>query len=74
MEDDENWHAIEGFVENIGKLRDEFIYYRDLGRMSFYLTGPPASGKTHFSKQLATYYNLPHLHIGAIIDALKVSN
>ncbi|KAK6635167.1 hypothetical protein RUM44_000416 [Polyplax serrata] len=30
--------------------------------------GPPASGKTFLAKRLASYYDVPHLHVKGIID------
>jgi adenylate kinase len=38
------------------------------------VTGPPASGKSFYSQELATYYNIPRVHIKQISDlALEIS-
>ena len=33
------------------------------------VSGPPASGKSHYAAKLAHYYNIPHIKI---TDAVKV--
>ena len=32
------------------------------------MTGPPASGKTHYSDQLAKYYNIPKVNVKQLLD------
>lgn len=34
-----------------------------------YVTGPPASGKSYYSSELARYYNIPHISIKQLSDA-----
>lgn len=41
--------------------------YRNLFPLKVYVGGPPASGKTYYSKQLAAAYGIPHLMIGDMI-------
>ena len=67
------WHSIEGFLHNLQNLRAEFIHYRGLDRMTMFMTGPPVSGKSHYGRKLAERYNLPHLQIGGMIDAMFAS-
>eukprot|EP01022_Parablepharisma_sp_SALTPOND_P027363 TRINITY_DN663_c4_g1_i1.p1 TRINITY_DN663_c4_g1~~TRINITY_DN663_c4_g1_i1.p1 ORF type:complete len:859 (+),score=160.63 TRINITY_DN663_c4_g1_i1:101-2578(+) len=55
------WHCEFGIVESIGKLNVEFNDYRDLKPVKIFVTAPPASGKSWLSKQLAKYYNIPHI-------------
>ena len=55
------WHCELGIVENTPKLNVEFNTYRDLKPVKIFVTAPPASGKSYLSKQLASYYNVPHI-------------
>ena len=62
------WHCRSGIVlENMKQLNDEFNLFRSLFPLKVYIGGPPASGKTHFSKQLASSYGIPHLVINDMI-------
>jgi SpoVK/Ycf46/Vps4 family AAA+-type ATPase len=67
------WHCIDGFQASIETVRSEFVSLRQLERMTMYVTGPPASGKTYYAKQLAEYYNLPHITVSSSIELLKAS-
>ena len=67
---DDDWHCIDGFLVNLQNLREEFVQYRGLQKMSIYITGPPVAGKSHYGRKLAEHYNLPHLQIGAMIEAM----
>ena len=43
------WHCEKGIVENIRMLNEEFNDCRGLHPVKIFLTGPPASGKTHYA-------------------------
>jgi hypothetical protein len=57
------WHCRDGVAANIGSLNNEFNTYRGLDPMKIFITGPPASGKSHYAAKLAAYYNIPHIRI-----------
>lgn len=68
------WHSEKGIIGNIKKLNDEFNLNRGLNPVKMFVTGPPASGKTFYSTELARYYNIPHLHVKHLSDeALRIS-
>ena len=52
-------------------LVDEFNQYRGLFPLKILINGPPASGKTHFSKLIAHKYGIPHIRIEDLIDLSK---
>ena len=64
------WHSPKGIVMNIDLLNHEFNVYRALRSVKVFITGPPVSGKSHFSRKLAEYYSVPHLHIGSLIQEI----
>lgn len=57
------WHCEKGIVKNILPLNIEFNTFRGLNPVKMFVTGPPASGKTYYSKELAKYYNIPHISV-----------
>jgi adenylate kinase len=57
------WHSEKGILENIRLLNDEFNKFRGLNPVKIYITGPPASGKTHYAQILASYYNIPRVSV-----------
>jgi len=62
------WHCADGICpKTIKQLNDEFNTFRKLFPLKVYVGGPPASGKTFYSKQLAANYGIPHLLIGDMI-------
>jgi len=62
------WHCCEGICEkNIKALNDEFNLFRSLFPLKVFVGGPPASGKTFYSKKLASNYGIPHLVINDMI-------
>lgn len=63
-----HWHCEKGIIENALKLNIEFNTFRGLNPVKIFITGPPASGKSHYSDILAKYYNIPRVHIKQIID------
>jgi len=59
-------------MENLNK---EFNLFRGLFPLKIFMTGPPASGKTHFAQKLAESYGVPHIKIGDLISAaMKFQN
>ncbi len=62
------WHCEKGIVENALQLNDEFNQARNLKPMKVFITGPPASGKTHCSAVIAEKYNIPRVHVKEITD------
>jgi len=48
-------------------LNTEFNTFRGLNPVKIFITGPPASGKSHYAKILAKYYNIPHVQVGELI-------
>ncbi len=68
------WHCEKGILGCISKLNEEFNNNRGLNPVKIFVTGPPASGKSYYSAQLARYYNIPHLHVRHLSEeALKIS-
>lgn len=68
------WHCQKGIIKNILMLNNEFNSTRSLKPVKILITGPPASGKSHYAKILAKYYNVPHITIQdalALIPKLK---
>ena len=65
------WHCKEGIAENISTLNDEFNQFRGLKPMKIFITGPPASGKSHYGKKLADYYNIPHITVKDAVELVS---
>lgn len=62
-----NWHSEKGIIENVTNLNTEFNTFRGLNPVKIFISGPPASGKSHYAKILAKYYNIPHVQVGELI-------
>jgi len=62
------WHNKKGILSNISTLNTEFNTFRGLNPVKIFVTGPPASGKTYYSEELAKYYNIPHVHIKQLTE------
>ncbi len=45
-----DWHCKEGLKANISKVKEEFQKERGLKPVKILITGPPASGKSFYSK------------------------
>lgn len=68
------WHCEKGIVKNIATLNTEFNTFRGLNPVKIFVTGPPASGKTFYSEELARYYNIPRISVKQLSDtALAIS-
>jgi len=64
------WHCEKGILGNIRVLNDEFNKYRGLNPIKIFVSGPPAAGKTFYSKKLSHYYNIPHISVQNAVDLL----
>lgn len=62
------WHSEEGIIGNAKKLNIEFNETRNLKPVRIAVSGPPASGKTFYSKTISDYYNIPRVHIKELCD------
>lgn len=49
-------------------LNQEFNLFRGLFPLKIFITGPPASGKTHFAQKIADAYGIPHLKIKDLVE------
>lgn len=70
-EADFNWHCKAGLPGNIQLVKDEFCKQRGLKPFKIALSGKPCTGKSHFSGQLATHYNVPHIHTLQVLDDIE---
>ena len=69
------WHCRQGICDaTMKQLNDEFNLFRSLFPLKVYVGGPPASGKTYYSKQLASSYGIPHLMISDMIKHASGKN
>lgn len=67
-----DWHCAEGITAGTMKLlNEEFNLFRGLFPLKVFIGGPPASGKTHYTKMLASSYGIPHLTIGEMVEHAK---
>ena len=66
LEEDE-WVSKTGFIENIGKVVDEFKKERKIQPLRAAVLGPPMSGKSFFGRELAAHYRVPCFSIYDII-------
>ena len=63
-----DWHCKDGLKASISKVKEEFCKERGLKPVKIFITGPPASGKSYYGKQLAEHYNVPHIHVGKMLE------
>ena len=62
------WHSKYGIRRNVRDLSKEFNTFRGLNPVKIFITGPPASGKTHYSNALSKYYNVPKVEVKQLVD------
>jgi SpoVK/Ycf46/Vps4 family AAA+-type ATPase len=62
------WHCKDGLKASIPTVKEEFCKERGLKPVKIFITGPPASGKSYYGKQLAEHYNVPHIHVGKMLE------
>lgn len=63
------WHCQQGIIKNISSLNKEFNEFRGLNPVKFFITGPPASGKSYYAEKLAKYYNIPVIRVKELAEA-----
>ncbi|KAJ3102300.1 Adenylate kinase 7 [Phlyctochytrium planicorne] len=61
------WKYESGIVENINQLVQEYKDARGLHPLKVIVHGPPASGKTHISRQMATHYEIHYINVEIVI-------
>ena len=66
------WHCEKGIIDNIRLLNVEFNDFNCLHPVKIFITGPPASGKTFYTDQLASYYNIPRVHVKELVERAMV--
>eukprot|EP01065_Artemidia_motanka_P050758 TRINITY_DN8750_c0_g1_i1.p1 TRINITY_DN8750_c0_g1~~TRINITY_DN8750_c0_g1_i1.p1 ORF type:complete len:880 (+),score=459.22 TRINITY_DN8750_c0_g1_i1:83-2722(+) len=64
----DDWKCQSGFVENIATVVSEYKEARAVTPLRLCVLGPPASGKTYYSRMLANKYKLPHITILDVIQ------
>eukprot|EP01062_Namystynia_karyoxenos_P058355 TRINITY_DN49916_c0_g1_i1.p1 TRINITY_DN49916_c0_g1~~TRINITY_DN49916_c0_g1_i1.p1 ORF type:complete len:909 (+),score=488.48 TRINITY_DN49916_c0_g1_i1:96-2729(+) len=64
----DEWKCQSGLVENIGLVVNEYKQARGVTPLRVCILGPPASGKSHYSRVLAKKYKLPHVTILDVIQ------
>lgn len=69
------WHCEKGIPENIRKLNTEYVETRKLKPVKIFISGPPASGKTEFGKNLKEFFNIPLIEVKELVEkAHELSN
>jgi adenylate kinase len=62
------WRCEKGIVENSRQLNEEFNLSRGLQPVKMVISGPPASGKTHYSHKVSAFFNIPRVHVKELTD------
>jgi len=65
------WLCKDGLVANIKKVAQEYCDVYNLKPIKIYVNGPPFSGKTYLSKELAKKYNIIHVSLQDVNRLLK---
>lgn len=65
------WHCKEGLVGDIKKVAQEYCDVNNLKPIKIYINGPPLSGKTVISKELAKKYNIIHVTLKDVLSLLR---
>lgn len=69
------WHSQKGIIGNTASLNKEFNQFRGLNPVKFFITGPPASGKSFYASELAKFYNIPIIQVNELAqEAIRISN
>lgn len=68
---DFNWHCKSGLALNIQTVKEEFCKKRGLKPFKILIAGPPGAGKSFYGRQIAEHYNVPHIHIKAMIHDIE---
>ena len=66
-----NWHCKSGLAGNIQQVLKEFCTKRGLKPFKIALFGKPCTGKSHFSKELAEHYKVPHIHTTQVLHDIE---
>eukprot|EP00659_Diplonema_papillatum_P020391 gene20391-31380_t len=66
--DEDEWVAKAGFAECSAKVVAEFKKERQVEPLRLVVMGPPASGKSFYSRELASHYKVPACNIYDIIQ------
>lgn len=61
------WQSETGILDNINKIVKEYKTSRNLVPFKICILGPPGSGKTTISQQLATHYKIHHINIKDVV-------
>ena len=61
------WHCEKGIIDNIRRLNIEYNENRGLKPVKNFITGPPAGGKSEYSAQISSYYNIPTIQVGHLV-------
>jgi adenylate kinase len=63
------WHCREGINKRtMTMLNQEFNLFRGLFPLKLFITGPPASSKTHYAHLLSELYGVPHIKISDLVS------
>ncbi len=65
------WHCKGGLAAEIKKVAQEYCDVNNLKPIKIYINGPPLSGKTWISKELAKAYNIIHVTLQDVTRLLK---
>ena len=66
-----DWVCREGFVEAVGRCAEEFVQRRGARPVRVWVTGPPCSGRSHWSRRIGVRYHLPVLSLGEMVDEAR---
>ena len=66
-----DYHCLTGLRTNIRKLNEEYNRENGLRPVKIFVTGPPASGKTHYGRKLAEHYNVPLIQVAEVVAAAE---
>ena len=64
------WLCKPGLPASINLIKKEFENARGLRPIKIVVTGPPCCGKSFYSEDLASHYNVPHIHMKKLLTDL----